>query len=58
MEYRPLGRTGVQVSELCLGTMSFGGDADEEMSARMYAAGRDAGINIFLGLDRWTETFE
>jgi aryl-alcohol dehydrogenase-like predicted oxidoreductase len=24
MEYRPLGRTGVQVSQLCLGTMMFG----------------------------------
>jgi aryl-alcohol dehydrogenase-like predicted oxidoreductase len=24
MEYRPLGRTGVQVSKLCLGTMMFG----------------------------------
>ena len=43
----PWGRTGVQVSELCLGTMSFGGDADEEAAARMYAAGRDAGINFF-----------
>ena len=47
MEYRPLGRTGVQVSALCFGTMPFGGDADEETSARMYAAGRDAGINFF-----------
>jgi len=47
MEHRPLGRTGVQVSELCFGTMQFGSDADEETSARMYAAGRDAGINFF-----------
>jgi len=47
MEYRPLGRTGVRVSELCFGTMQFGSDADEETSARMYAAGRDAGINFF-----------
>ena len=47
MEYRPLGRTGVQVSELCFGTMSFGGDADEAASAAMYAAGLDAGINFF-----------
>ena len=47
MEYRPLGRTGVQVSELCLGTMPFGSDADEETSARMYTACRDAGINFF-----------
>ena len=53
MEYRPLGRTGVQVSELCLGTLSFGGDADEETSAGMYAASLDAGINFFDTADHY-----
>ena len=47
MKYRPLGRTGVSVSELCFGTMSFGGDADEATSAAMYKQVRDAGINFF-----------
>lgn len=47
MEYRYLGDTGVQVSELCFGTMSFGGDADEEMSAAMFNRCRDAGVNFF-----------
>ena len=47
MEYRLLGKTGVQVSSLCFGTMSFGGDADEETSSAMYRRCRDAGINIF-----------
>jgi len=47
MKYKLLGRTGVQVSELCFGTMSFGGDADEATSASMYKAVRDAGINFF-----------
>jgi len=47
MEYRTLGRTGVQVSSLCFGTMSFGGDADEEMSAAMFLRCRDVGINFF-----------
>lgn len=28
MNYRPLGRIGMQVSELCMGTMAFGSDAD------------------------------
>ena len=42
-----LGRTGLSVSELCFGTMSFGGDADEAMSTAMYKACRDAGINFF-----------
>ncbi|TXL70539.1 aldo/keto reductase [Vineibacter terrae] len=47
MKLKPLGRTGISVSELCFGTMSFGGDADEAMSAAMYKACRDAGINVF-----------
>ncbi len=47
MKFRTLGRTGIQVSQLCFGTMSFGGDADEQMSATMYRACRDAGINFF-----------
>lgn len=47
MNYKLLGRTGVKVSELCFGTMSFGGDADEAQSAAMFKACRDAGINFF-----------
>jgi len=55
MEFRPLGRSGVQVSELCFGTMSFGGDADESASTDMYSACRDAGINFFDTANRYTE---
>jgi aryl-alcohol dehydrogenase-like predicted oxidoreductase len=47
MEYRLLGKTGVQVSSLCYGTMSFGGEADEDTSAAMYRRCREAGINFF-----------
>ncbi len=47
MEYRLLGGTGVKVSELCFGTMSFGGDADESASAVMFRRCREAGINFF-----------
>ncbi len=47
MEYSTLGRTGVRVSRLCFGTMSFGGDADEATSAAMFARCREAGINFF-----------
>jgi len=47
MDTVALGRTGVKVSKLCYGTMSFGGDADEQESARLFAACRDAGINFF-----------
>src|SRR5688500_14338519 len=45
--HRLLGRTGVKVSRLCLGTMSFGGDADADTSARMFHRAREAGIDFF-----------
>lgn len=54
MQFKTLGRTGLQVSELCFGTMSFGGDANEEQSARMYKACRDAGINFFDCADAYS----
>jgi aryl-alcohol dehydrogenase-like predicted oxidoreductase len=53
MDYRPLGRTGVQVSRLCAGTMAYGGDADERAAAAMYRACRDAGINFFDTADQY-----
>jgi len=53
MNFKPLGRTGVRVSQLCGGTMAFGGDADERMSAGMYRASRDAGINFFDTADQY-----
>ncbi len=48
MEYRPLGRTGVQVSKLCLGTMMFGawGNTDHDEAIRIIHAALDAGINF------------
>lgn len=55
MDYRVLGRTGVRVSQLCFGTMSFGGDADETMSERMYRACREAGINFFDSADQYNK---
>ena len=55
MKFKPLGRTGVQVSALCFGTMSFGGDADEAMSAQMYKATRDAGINFYDCADQYSK---
>ena len=47
MDYRTVGQTGVKVSSLCFGTMSFGDTADEGESAKLYGASRDAGINFF-----------
>jgi aryl-alcohol dehydrogenase-like predicted oxidoreductase len=48
MEYRPLGRTGVQVSKLCLGTMMFGawGNSDHDDAIRIIHRALDAGINF------------
>lgn len=42
-----LGKTGVRISSLALGTMSFGGEADEHTAATMFAMCRDAGVNTF-----------
>ncbi|MGO4234655.1 aldo/keto reductase [Pseudarthrobacter sp. YAF2] len=48
MEYRPLGRTGVQVSPLCLGAMMFGpwGNNDRADATRIIHRALDAGINF------------
>jgi aryl-alcohol dehydrogenase-like predicted oxidoreductase len=51
MDYKLVGRTGVRVSPLCFGTMSFGGVADEAESARLYKRCREAGINFFDSAD-------
>lgn len=47
MEYRALGRTGVQVSALCLGTMNFGGKTPEDESIRIMDTAFESGINFF-----------
>ena len=47
MDYRRLGRSGLKVSEICLGTMTFGNGADEAEAARMVNAAFDAGVNFF-----------
>jgi aryl-alcohol dehydrogenase-like predicted oxidoreductase len=47
MEYRFLGKTGVQVSPLCMGTMTFGREADKAASKAIFNRCRDAGINFF-----------
>ena len=47
MRQVPLGTTGIEVSELCFGTMTFGHESDEATSAAVYARCREAGINFF-----------
>lgn len=46
MEYRFLGRTGVKVSPLCLGTMNFGGRTDEKEAAAIINHAIESGINF------------
>ncbi len=46
MEYRRLGRSGVRVSSLCLGTMNFGASTDEETSVRIIHQALEGGINF------------
>ena len=46
MKYRTLGKTGLQVSELCLGTMTFGGQLEESESIRLTQYALDSGINF------------
>lgn len=46
MEYRKLGRTGLKVSELCLGTMTFGNEADEQTSKGITDRFIEAGGNF------------
>ncbi len=47
MNYVLAGKTGVRVSELCFGTMTFGDSADEAESKKMFQACLDKGINFF-----------
>ena len=47
MEYCFLGSTGIQVSELCMGTMTFGREADEAVAKDIFKCCRDAGVNFF-----------
>ena len=55
MEYRRLGRSGLTVSALCLGTMTFGDRTDEAEAGRIVAAARDAGINFIDTADQYAK---
>lgn len=59
MQYKQLGQTGLRVSELCLGTMTFGDDwgwgADSSESAAQYKVFRDAGGNFIDTANLYTE---
>ncbi len=46
MQYRNIGRSGLLVSPLCLGTMNFGGPTDAAEAHRLIAISREAGVNF------------
>jgi aryl-alcohol dehydrogenase-like predicted oxidoreductase len=53
MDFTSLGRTGLQVSRLCLGTMNFGPRTSEEDAHAIMDAAHDAGINFFDTANRY-----
>jgi aryl-alcohol dehydrogenase-like predicted oxidoreductase len=53
MHYRNLGRAGVKVSPLCLGTMMFGGQTEEAESIRIMHKALDLGLNFFDTADMY-----
>ena len=63
MRYRALGNTGLQVSEICLGTMTFGGRGywtaigalDQALADRIVARALDAGVNFIDTADVYSE---
>jgi aryl-alcohol dehydrogenase-like predicted oxidoreductase len=55
MNYRDFGRTGVQVSELCLGCGNFGGPTDAATACSLVDRAIDAGINFLDTADRYHE---
>lgn len=52
---RWLGKTGVKVSRVALGVMSFGGDADEATAGQIWRAARDAGVNFIDTADVYNQ---
>jgi aryl-alcohol dehydrogenase-like predicted oxidoreductase len=58
MEYRAIGRTDLQVSELCLGTMTFGWGADKETSFAIMDRAVEGGINFFDTADIYSNWIE
>lgn len=53
MKYRYLGQSGLKVSEICLGTMMFGGATDEATSSRIVSAARASGVNFIDTADMY-----
>lgn len=55
MQYPQLGRSGLKVSPICLGTMMFGGPTDEATSKRIIAKAHEAGVNFIDTADAYSK---
>src|SRR6478752_4043271 len=55
MDYRNLGRSGLKISPICLGTMMFGGQTDETTASRIISKAFDSGINFIDTADVYNE---
>ncbi len=55
MEFRTLGRSGLKVSPLCLGTMMFGGATDEATACRIVDRARGQGVNFIDTADVYND---
>ena len=55
MKYRKLGKTGLKVSEICLGTMTFGNQIDEAESEKLIRWTIDAGVNFIDTADMYVD---
>lgn len=58
MEYRTLGRTGLKVSTLCLGTLSFGRWVNFDTARAIFAAALGAGVNFIDTADRYGKVYD
>lgn len=55
MQYRNLGRTGIGVSRICLGTMTYGSQVDERDAIGIMERAVDAGVNFFDTADAYVQ---
>lgn len=55
MEYKRLGKSGLKVSQICLGTNNFGGQIDEKDSIKIVRKAIDSGINLIDTADIYTD---
>jgi 1-deoxyxylulose-5-phosphate synthase len=55
MQYRKLGKTGIRVSGICLGTMTYGSQVDEKDAINIIERAVDAGVNFFDTADAYLQ---